>query len=91
MDISGSDIIVFGGYGAFPKVEDGTCEYFTILNTDSMTWDKGKYAGQAPPRRHGHTSTIIGPHLLIFGGWEATKAMNDVVVIRDLSSVANNA
>ena len=39
-----------------------------------MSWKRGKYIGNPPTSRFGHTSTAIGPHLLIFGGWEYTKA-----------------
>jgi host cell factor len=45
-----------------------------IWSTDSMSWKRGKYIGNPPTSRFGHTSTAIGPHLLIFGGWEYTKA-----------------
>lgn len=37
--------------------------------------------------RYGHTTTAIGPHLLIFGGWELNKAQNEVIVLRDCESV----
>ena len=37
--------------------------------------------------RYGHTTTAIGPHLLIFGGWELNKAQNEVIVLRDCASV----
>lgn len=86
MDISGSNILVFGGYGAFQKGTETKCDYFVDLNTDTMTWNRGHYIGVPPPPRQGHTSTPIGPHILIFGGWEATKAMNDVIVIREISA-----
>ncbi len=42
-------------------------DYFLVLNTDTMVWDKGKYVGTPPLTRYGHTTTSIGPHLLIFG------------------------
>lgn len=45
-----------------------------IWNTETMSWKKGKYIGNPPTQRYGHTSTAIGPHMLIFGGWEYSKA-----------------
>jgi host cell factor len=89
MDISGSDILVFGGYGVFQKVQGDVTDYFVILDTDTMTWNRVPVNGAPPQQRYGHTSTPIGPHLLVFGGWEKMKAMNDVFVIRDLSAVPN--
>lgn len=42
-------------------------DYFLILNTESMIWEKGKFEGTPPLNRYGHTSSSIGPHILIFG------------------------
>jgi len=47
-----------------------------ILNTEKMCWEKAKYEGNAPRNRYGHTATSIGPHILIFGGWEYNRATN---------------
>lgn len=92
MDISGSDIIMFGGWsktsGHKEKHEpkDGSCDYFMIWSTSTMSWKKGKYIGVPPTTRFGHTSTAIGPHLLIFGGWEYSKAQNEIIVLRECTS-----
>ena len=51
-----------------------------------MSWKRGKYLGQPPTIRFGHTSTAIGPHLLIFGGWEYTKAQNEIIVLRECTN-----
>lgn len=51
-----------------------------------MSWKKGKYIGVPPTTRFGHTSTAIGPHLLIFGGWEYSKAQNEIIVLRECTS-----
>ena len=90
MDISGSDILVFGGYGVFQKTQGDVTDFFVVLDTDTMTWNRKKCSGNPPQQRYGHTSTPIGPHLLVFGGWEKMKAMNDVFVIRDLSAITKN-
>ena len=89
MDVSGSDILLFGGWsktsGARFKHEptEESCDYFMIWSTDTMSWKRGKYIGNPPTSRFGHTSTAIGPHLLIFGGWEYTKAQNEIIVLRE--------
>lgn len=89
MDISGSDILVFGGYGMFQKQNEDVTDYFVVMDTDTMTWNRLRVNGTPPQPRYGHTATPIGPHLLVFGGWEKMKAMNDVFVIRDMSAVPN--
>lgn len=92
MDVSGSDIVMFGGWsktsGARFKHEptEEECDYFMIWSTDTMSWKRGKYLGMPPPTRFGHTSTAIGPHLLIFGGWQLTKAQNEIIVLRECTN-----
>ena len=96
LNISGQDIIMFGGWtpssGNRGKNE-GTgehCDYFMVWSTETMTWKKGKSMGTPPSSRYGHSSTAIGPHLLIFGGWEYSKAMNEIIVLREYGSQAGN-
>ena len=42
-------------------------DYFLVLSTETMTWEKGKFVGTPPLNRYGHTATSIGTHILIFG------------------------
>ena len=51
-----------------------------------MTWEKGNYVGLPPTPRYGHSATAIGPHLLIFGGWEFSKAINEIIVLREFNA-----
>lgn len=57
-----------------------------VWSTDTMSWQRGKYLGNPPTSRFGHTATAIGPHLLIFGGWEYTKAQNEIIVLREVNN-----
>eukprot|EP00828_Plagiopyla_frontata_P027573 TRINITY_DN3579_c0_g1_i4.p2 TRINITY_DN3579_c0_g1~~TRINITY_DN3579_c0_g1_i4.p2 ORF type:complete len:104 (-),score=16.21 TRINITY_DN3579_c0_g1_i4:5-316(-) len=70
--------------------QSGEINYLTVLNTETMSWEKPKAIGTPPLNRYGHTTISIGPHLLIFGGWEYSRATNEVVVLRDLN-VGGNA
>ena len=54
-----------------------------VWSTEAMTWKVGLSIGVPPTSRFGHTSTAIGPHLLIFGGWEHSKAQNEIIVLRE--------
>lgn len=65
--------------------EDETCDFCMTLRTTDMTWVRNKYIGIPAPKRYGHTATAIGPHLIIIGGWDGGKPLNDVVVLRDRS------
>lgn len=95
LNISGSDIIMFGGWTvnsgnrAKHEIKKEQCDYFMIWNTETMSWKKGKYIGNPPTQRYGHTSTAIGPHLLIFGGWEFSKAQNEIIVLREFNQDTN--
>jgi len=64
---------------------DETCDFCMTLRTSDMQWVRNKYIGQPPSRRYGHSTTAIGPHLIVFGGWDGGKPLNDVVVLRDRS------
>lgn len=50
-----------------------------------MQWMKGYYEGWAPTCRYGHSATSIGAHLVIFGGWDQSKALNETIILNDLS------
>lgn len=54
LNISGSDIIMFGGWTvnsgnrAKHEIKKEQCDYFMIWNTESMSWKRGKYIGNPP-------------------------------------------
>jgi Rab9 effector protein with kelch motifs len=50
-----------------------------------MSWDLGQYVGSPPSARYGHTATAIGPHLLIFGGWDYSNSINEIIVLREFT------
>lgn len=56
-----------------------------ILNTETVSWEVGMNLKKPPLSRYGHTTTSIGPHMLIFGGWEYSRATNEAIVLRDVN------
>jgi hypothetical protein len=78
------------GEAAPPKEEDQSCDYCMTLRTADMQWIRNKFVGIPASRRYGHSATAIGPHLIIIGGWDGGKPLNDVIVLRD-RSVAEKA
>ena len=54
LNISGSDIIMFGGWTHKSgnrenhEIKRDNCEYFQIWNTESMAWRQGSYVGNPP-------------------------------------------
>jgi hypothetical protein len=65
------------------STEEQSCDYCFTLRTADMEWMKNKYIGVPASRRYGHTATAIGPHLIVIGGWDGGKPLNDVIVLRD--------
>lgn len=72
-----------------PEQEDPSADqsvnFCMTLRTSDMQWVQNMYSGVPPSRRYGHSATAIGPHLIIIGGWDGGKPLNDVVVLRDRS------
>ena len=93
LSISGSNLILFGGWTNTSGIREKkdsikTNEpYVMALNTKTFSWENVVYFGELPPNRYGHSSTTIGSHLLIFGGWEHNRATNEVVILRDINSL----
>lgn len=93
LSISGSNLILFGGWtnisGIRGKKENMKTNnpYLMALNTKSFSWEDVVFFGELPPNRYGHSCTTIGSHLLIFGGWEHNRATNEVVILRDINSL----
>lgn len=91
LSVSGSDIIMFGGWTKTSGnknnhiIQRDESDYFMIWSTETMSWKRGHYVGNPPSLRYGHSATAIGPHLLIFGGWEYAKAINEIIVLREFA------
>jgi host cell factor len=74
-----------GGQSGGQKDEEQHCDYCVTLRTSDMRYVPAKFSGVAASRRYGHTATTIGPHLIIFGGWDGGKPLSDLIVLRDRS------
>eukprot|EP01111_Echinosteliopsis_oligospora_P009647 TRINITY_DN2862_c1_g1_i2.p1 TRINITY_DN2862_c1_g1~~TRINITY_DN2862_c1_g1_i2.p1 ORF type:complete len:381 (-),score=125.34 TRINITY_DN2862_c1_g1_i2:607-1749(-) len=66
--LNGKELIVFGGHEGTRRLND-----VHILDTDTMTWRKPEVKARSstadfPSPRAGHTSSLIGPHMLVWGG-----------------------
>lgn len=58
-------------------------DYCYCLRTRDMTWEQLTFSGAPASRRYGQTMTAIGPHSIVFGGWDGGKSLNDLIVLRD--------
>uniref|UniRef100_A0A0G4HTR7 Uncharacterized protein n=1 Tax=Chromera velia CCMP2878 TaxID=1169474 RepID=A0A0G4HTR7_9ALVE len=53
------------------------------LGIEDMTWIQCGYEGVPPSNRCDHSVCVIGPHLVIVGGWDGRKPETEVLVLRD--------
>ena len=93
LNISGSSLIIFGGWSKESnsraeqkESDDNSISYFKVLNSDSLIWESCGFKRKPPANRYGHSTTSIGSHLVIFGGWELNRATNEVFILRNLEN-----
>ena len=53
--------------------------YTYMLNLTTMEWTQPVVKGVMPTRRYNHTTTAVDSRVLIFGGWDGNRPLNDVV------------
>ncbi|CAG8446039.1 13609_t:CDS:2 [Funneliformis caledonium] len=72
----GTNIIVFGGITN--ELTNKSDENLYILDTASKVWSVSEHENP-PLSRHGHSATIIGGKMYIFGGQREGKYLNDLI------------
>lgn len=55
------------------------------LNLETMAWDTLVTTGQGPGPRDSHSAVILGQRMIVFGGTNGSKKVNDLHIL-DLSS-----
>ncbi len=84
--VVGSDLVLFGGhvYGG-----GGKFEYYndtSVLDLESNTWHVVKTGGSKPGPRYGHSASVVGSKIYVFGGKGPDGRMyNDVHFLDTLS------
>eukprot|EP01130_Rhizamoeba_saxonica_P005349 TRINITY_DN2146_c0_g1_i1.p1 TRINITY_DN2146_c0_g1~~TRINITY_DN2146_c0_g1_i1.p1 ORF type:complete len:395 (+),score=75.21 TRINITY_DN2146_c0_g1_i1:299-1483(+) len=74
--MGGNQLVIVGGGGDNCVFND-----VYILNTDDMSWSRPSVQGIPSIPRWGHSSTPIGENkLLIFGGHDGSRMLNDCVI-----------
>jgi len=76
--VVGSFLVLLGGWS-------GQCENLTSLSTLDLdglgTWATVAVPGQPPVGVYGHTATVLGSNILIFGGWDGVSPLSAVNVL----------
>jgi len=75
-------LISFGGEAADPKTgKTKTTDQVMVLDTEIMLWYPPSVSGQVPTGRSGHTATVVGNELVVFGGVKGSKWLNTVCAL----------
>ncbi|KAH0877775.1 hypothetical protein HID58_065169 [Brassica napus] len=77
----GSFLYVFGGYGK----DNCQTNQVHVFDSAKQIWTQPIISGTPPPPRDSHTCTTVGDNLLVFGGTDGTKPLNDLYIL-DTSS-----
>jgi len=82
--LADTQLVIFGGhrYGG-----TGTFQYFNdvnVLDVESSTWHDVRCAGEPPSPRYGHSATLIGRRMFVFGGRGEGGALLDDMFLLDL-------
>eukprot|EP00038_Savillea_parva_P012680 m.206285 g.206285 ORF g.206285 m.206285 type:complete len:508 (-) comp23286_c0_seq1:153-1676(-) len=77
------EILVFGGVHPRPDPTPDVCSNeLHVFNLAQRNWYQPPLNGTLPTPRSGHSATLIGDTLVIFGGWDQPHAIyNDVYTI----------
>ena len=76
--VVGNFLVVLGGWS-------GACENLQTLSTLDLdgigTWASVAVPGQPPTGAYGHSATVLGSNILIFGGWDGVSPLSSVNVL----------
>jgi len=76
------ELLVFGGVYPNPDPQPDSCSNeLYIFNTDAKNWYKPLTTGTPPSPKSGHSASLLGDRLVVFGGWDFPQCFNDVSII----------
>lgn len=81
--LADTQLVLFGGHyygkGGFVYLND-----VHVLDVETSTWHDVRCAGEPPPPRYGHTSTLVGRRMFVFGGKGENNAIMKDMYFLDL-------
>lgn len=60
-----------------------------FLDLETLDWIQPGIAGKPPSYRYGSSATPTGAQVLMFGGWEGGRPMNDLIIL-DLTGLVDS-
>jgi len=64
----GARIIIFGGTWVDDEDQSHYLNDLHVLHAENMAWSFGQCSGDAPIQREGHTASLVGLYMVVFGG-----------------------
>eukprot|EP00192_Tetraselmis_astigmatica_P008654 CAMPEP_0117679946 /NCGR_PEP_ID=MMETSP0804-20121206/18077_1 /TAXON_ID=1074897 /ORGANISM="Tetraselmis astigmatica, Strain CCMP880" /LENGTH=631 /DNA_ID=CAMNT_0005489385 /DNA_START=286 /DNA_END=2178 /DNA_ORIENTATION=- len=81
----GSSLLSVGG---LTKAKDISADLpVHVLETHAMAWSLLSPSGNPPPQLGGHSATLIGSSLFIFGGEDISRRLSNTLYVLDLESM----
>ncbi|ELU04148.1 hypothetical protein CAPTEDRAFT_93513 [Capitella teleta] len=76
------ELWIFGGVFPLPDPQpDGCSNDVHVFSPVCESWYDPIVMGERPCPRSGHSATLLGDRLVVFGGWDAPVCFNDVHVL----------
>lgn len=69
-----SKLYIFGGVGEDRR----RLNDLFVLDCETLAWSRPETSGDVPDPRDGHTMTLVGNKLMVFGGWNGRDYFSDV-------------
>ena len=76
----GVEVYIFGGYGGTGY---GRRDFNDLhsLNLETMSWARHQCKGELPEPRSGHTASVVGNMIYVYGGWNSVQQFNDLFFV----------
>lgn len=72
----GAHLYLFGGHSGNKHLTD-----LHIFDTTKLQWSQPEILGTPPPGLRGHTATLIGHKILLFGGYDGKGRTNELYLL----------
>ncbi|KAL9268723.1 GLUTELIN PRECURSOR ACCUMULATION 3-like protein [Drosera capensis] len=82
--IGNRKIVMYGGWDGKKRLSD-----VYILDTISLEWTELSISGSIPPPRCGHTATMVGKRLLVYGGRGGGSIMGELWALKGIIEEEN--
>ena len=60
--------------------------FMFLLDGGEMEWNAPAATGVTTPHRYGHSTTVVGDYLFVWGGWDGNRPLNELSVL-DLTPI----